>query len=318
MHSAYGTRLLSIGEIIDRAVHLAITNLLPLAAIIGLVDVPVRAITDWLDRDTWNRYFGALGKIVEDPRLLPYFFDLIRDPHATAVNWPFQLWIVASQFPLVLAFTAASIASLEFLKGESPRVGTAYRTAIRRLAPVIGATILVWALYIAGVVAVIIAALGLWFAWLLILKAGFGAFASTPVVVLTAGLVVTVGAAIGLITPLANCTFAGAALYVVRPIRALREGWTMTMSRGLRGRSLALGAAIIAIDMVQEIISSAVSGVLSNITHSPWLALVVRDALSLVALTFWTVLAVVFYLDARNRTGLIQDPLAERENSQAQ
>jgi hypothetical protein len=29
-------------------------------------------------------------------------------------------------------------------------------------------------------------------------------------------------------------------------------------------------------------------------------------------------LAVVFYLDARNRVGSLQDPLAERENSQSQ
>lgn len=318
MHSAYGTRLLSIGEILDRAVNLTIANLLPLAAIVGLVHVPVRAVTDWLDRDQWVRYFGALGKIVEDPRLLPYFFALIRDPHPTSFNWPFMLWIIAAQFPLSLAFAAASIASLEFLDGGRPRVGTTYRTAVNRFAPLVGTSILVWALYIAGVIAVVIAGLLLWFAWFLIFKAGGGAIASAPVAVLTAGLFVTTGAATGLITPLANCTFAGTALYVVRPFRTLREAWTMTMSRGLRGRSLAFGAAIIAIWTVQEIISTAVSGVLSNITHSPWLSLIVRDAIWLVESTFFTVLAVVFYLDARNRIALVQDPLADRENSQAQ
>jgi hypothetical protein len=68
MHSGYGTRLLSIGEIFDRAVHLTIANLLPLAAIVGLVAVPVRAIADWIGRDGLSRSFGAAGKIVADPR----------------------------------------------------------------------------------------------------------------------------------------------------------------------------------------------------------------------------------------------------------
>jgi hypothetical protein len=318
MHSAHGTRLLSIGEIFDRAVHLTVANLLPLAAIVGLVAVPTRAVADWMDRDALSRSFGAEGKIVVDPRLLVNYFTLIRDPHAHSFNWPALLWVVASLLPLSLAVAAASIASQAFLNGERPELGAAYRSAIRRLAPVIGASMLVWAAYLAGIVAVFIAVSILWIAWVAILTIVGGTVTSSQIVVLTAVLGLAVVAAFAWLAPLGNCTFAGAALHMTRPFRALREAWTMTMSRGLRGRSLALGAAVLALAVAQQFIRLTLCGFLSDVTHWLWLSFVASDAITLLSLIFGIAIAVVFYLDARNRVGLLQDPLANRENSGSQ
>jgi hypothetical protein len=125
-------------------------------------------------------------------------------------------------------------------------------------------------------------------------------------------------AAIALLTPFSNCIFAGAALYPIRPFRALREAWSMTMSRGLRGRSLAFGAAFLALILVQEFFRLIVCGFLSDVTHLPWLSFVASDALTLLALIFGMALAVVYYLDARNRVAILQDPLANQENSRSQ
>jgi len=317
MHSGYGTRLLSIGEIIDRAVHLTIANLLPLAAIIGLVDVPVRAIADWLDRDDLSHYFGAVGKIVADPRMFTSYFTLIQSPHSQS-PWNTLLWVLASFLPLSLAVAAASIASEKILLGERLKVGAAYSSAIRRLGPVIGASILTFAMFTVAFVVVGVAASVPWIVWVTILASGGQTITSSQTVVLFALLIPSLAAVAVWMIPLTNCTFTGAALNAVRPFRALREAWTMTMSRGLRGRSFALGGALIAITVVEVFISTALCGVLSVVTHSSWLSFVARDLISLLALIFFTALAVVFYLDARNRTGIIQDPLAERENSQAQ
>jgi hypothetical protein len=316
--SPYETRLLSIGEIFDRAVHLTVAQLLPLAAIIGLVAVPIRAIGDWLDRDSLNRSFGAYGKIVADPRLLASFFTLTRDPHAHPFNWSSPLWSVVALIPLSLAIAAASIASQESMNGGRPTLGAAYRTALRRLAPVIGAVILALAAYLAGIVAVVIVAFVLWFVWLLILAVGGAATENAPVAGITATLLFLAAATVVWIIPLANCTTTGAALYAVRPFRALREAWTMTMSRGVRGRSLAFGAALVALTLAQVFIRIAVCGFLSDVTHTPWISFVASDAITLLSLILGVALAVVFYLDARNRIGLIQDPLAKRENSQSQ
>ena len=90
------------------------------------------------------------------------------------------------------------------------------------------------------------------------------------------------------------------------------------MSRGVRGRSFVFGTAFIAFSVVEEFISAAVCGVLSDVTHSTWLSFVALDVTSLLALIFTTALAVVYFLDARNRVGLIQEASAARENSQAQ
>lgn len=315
MHSAYGTRLLSIGEIFDRAVHLTIANLLPLTAIVGLVFVPARAVTDWLSRDGYSRYFGVLGKIAADPRLLASYFSLMHDPNAKSVNWPSLIWFVFALIPMTLALAAASIASQAILKGESLKLGTAYRIAARRLAQVIGASFLTWAASAALIIAAVVAVSILWIIWVVILSIGGGSVGSSSVAGLTAALVLSLIAAVALLAPLADCTFAGAALNVVRPFQALREAWIMTMSRGLLGRSLALGAAILALTVAQLSVSSAVCGVLADVTHSTWLSFVAQDSISLLATIFGAALAVSFYLDARNRSGLIQDPLAERENA---
>jgi hypothetical protein len=318
MHSVFGTRLLSIGEIFDRAINLTVANLLPLVAIIALVDVPIRAIADWLDRGDLSRTFGAAGIIMKDPRQIANFFTLSRDPNAHAFNWFSLLWIVVSVIPLSFGTAAASIASQEFLMGGRPGFRTAYRSAIRRLGPVVGATILALATYLFAIVAAIIAVYVSLFVWLMILKAAHGVTNSLSLVGVTAMLFVVFAAAIMWIIPLANCTTTGAALYAIRPIRAFREAWAMTMVRGRRWRSLAFGAALIALALVQEFIWLAVCGFLSDVTHSTWLAFVASDAITLLGLIIGMALAVVFYLDARNRTALIQDPLAKRENSQSQ
>src|SRR5471030_2752433 len=99
MHSAYGTRLLSIGEIFDRAVHLTIANLLLLTAIVGVVEVPARALIDWMSRGGLSRSFVIDGRIIADPRLLADYFTLIRDPNPH-VNWPVLVWYLAALFPL--------------------------------------------------------------------------------------------------------------------------------------------------------------------------------------------------------------------------
>ena len=317
MHSAYGTRLLSIGEIFDRAVHLIIENLLPFVVIVGIVEVPVRAITDWFGRDAMSYSFIADGKIVADPKLIAHFLVLYHDPHANAINWSVLLWFLASLFPMSLALAAASIASLHIIKGDKPKLGAAYQTAIRRLAPIIGASALSWATYVVGVFAILIVWMVCWILWFMIDKNWGGAVASVPGAVFTGAALVGFVAVTAWLTPMANCTFAGATLYMIRPFRALRESWAMTMTRGLRGRSLALGSAFIAFTIALELFRFAVCGFLSDVTHSPWPSFVASDAIALFATMFWTGLAVVFYLDARNRAGIIQDPLVGQENSQA-
>ena len=92
----------------------------------------------------------------------------------------------------------------------------------------------------------------------------------------------------------------------------------MTMSRGRRARSLAFGSAFLALTFALEFIGIVVCGVLTDITHTPWLSIVASETVALLEWIFIMALAVVFYLDARNRIGLIQDTLVNRENSQSQ
>jgi hypothetical protein len=318
MHSALGPRLLTIGEIFDRAVHLTIANILPLVAIVGLVTVPIRAIGDWLDRDALNQSFSVDGKIVADPRLIANYFTLIRDPHAHSTFWSGQLWFFASLFPLSLAIAAASIATQIFLNGEKAELGAAYRSALRRLGPIFGATILAWAAYLAAIIADILVVIAFWSIWFVVLKIAGGGTSAAPLAGIAAMMFSLFVAAIVWIIPLGSCTTTGAALYGIRPQRAIREAWEMTMSRGLRVRTLAFGAAFLALTVVQEFFRLVVCGLLSDVTHSTWLAFVASGAITLLALIIGMALAVVFYLDARNRVGLVQDPLAKRENSQSQ
>jgi|GEM_PF-4884879 len=314
MHSGYGTRLLSIGEIFDRAVHLTIANLLPLAVIVGLVALPAHAIADWVERDELSRYFVTVGKIVADPRMFANFGVLIQGPHLLN-PWIAVLWNLVTLFPVSLATAAASIATQELLKGEKPSFGRAYLSAIRRVAPVTGACMLIIAILAADLVAALIVMLLLWLVTLVVGAAGGPALSRSNVSDFLTLSIPLFAVIVIWTSPLMNCTSVGAALYARKPLQAIREAWTMTMSRGLRGRSLALGTAFVAFTVVQEFVRSAVCGVLSILTHSTWFSFIARDSISFLALIFWTVLAVVFYLDARNRTGLIQDPLAERENA---
>jgi hypothetical protein len=173
------------------------------------------------------------------------------------------------------------------------------------------------ATYLAAIFAVAITVFVFWFVWLLILAARGGATDSMPVAGIIAMVFFLVAAAIVWLIPLANCTTTGAALYARRPFQALREAWAMTMVRGMRGRSLAFGAALLALALVQLIIRMALCGFLLDVTHVPWLSFVASDAITLLVSIIGMALAVVFYLDSRNRTTLIQDPLAEQENSQA-
>jgi hypothetical protein len=172
--------------------------------------------------------------------------------------------------------------------------------------------------FVAALLAAIIVVLVLWFIWLTIITAGGGNITVAQVLILFPLFVPTLAVLAAWTIPLTYCITTAAALYAVRPFRALREAWTMTMSRGPRGRSYAFGAAIIAFSVVQIFISSAVCGVLSDVTHSSWLSFVLRDVISILVWIFTSAIAVVFYIDARNRVGSIQEALATRENSQAQ
>jgi hypothetical protein len=316
MHSAYGSRLLSIGEIFDRAVHVTFANLLPLAAIVGTVAVPIRAISDWISRNALTYSFISDGRIVADPRLLPNYFTLMKDPQVHGFDWPAFLWSIGTLLPLSLAAATASIAMRGILLGETPKLDEAYRTAVRRLAPIFGATVLSWSMYVAAIAAIVIIAIAvLLLLSLIIARGGPVGPTADPVVVI---FFVAICAAVAWLAPWANCTTTGAALYPIRPVQALREARMMTMSRGHRTRSLAFGAALLAFVIAQEFIRLTVCGFLSDVSHSSMLSFVASDAITLLALLIDVALAVVFYLDARNRVGLIQDPLANQENSRSQ
>ena len=317
MHSAYGSRLLSIGEIFDRAVHVTVANLLPLVMIVGLVSVPTRAIADWLSKDAINHTFGAEGKVVADPRLLPYFFTLARDPQSHGFNWPALIWFLVALLPLSLSIGAASIAARGILAGEASKLGTAYTAAFRRLAPIFGASILAWAVYFAAIIAIVIIGVVFLAVWGLTIARGGSIGASSAMAVVVVAFA-AIGAAIVWLAPLANCTSVGAALYPLRPFRALREARMMTMSRGHRARSFAFGVALLAFVVAQQLITWTVCGFLSNVSHSAWLSFVASDTMALLALTFEVSLGVVFYLDARNRIAELQDPLSEQQNSRNQ
>ena len=87
----------------------------------------------------------------------------------------------------------------------------------------------------------------------------------------------------------------------------------MATVRGMRLRTAAIAAGFLALFSFEWL----VVGVLTNVTHAQIVS-IAGPTLSLLTGLLNSVLMVVFYLDARNRVGLLQEASAARENSQRQ
>ena len=272
-------------------------NIVILTTVYGIVAVPCQAFAAWLNRDADSRFYSVIGRMVADPKLFTDYFSLTADPHAR-VNWLsivlLPIWLVGYSF----ADAGVAIASAAACKGERPNFSRSLAGALRVWPAVAGTNLLLSILSVAVLVPALVLA-----------RPIAASYVATPVItaVLFAATV-----------PLWSYAATAAALDSKRPGRAVRDGWLMATVRGMRLRTLAIGAGFITLFSFEVLISDAVVGVFMNATHAPIASFIADGIFSLLTGLLNSVLMVVLYLDARNRIDLLQEAPAARENSQRQ
>jgi hypothetical protein len=301
-----GARLLSIGEIFDRAVNVVLKNFLPLSLAYGITLLPFRIFDDWVQRSTQGRFDSAIGTVIGNPHLLSQFARLSVDPtHKTSLAG----WGLIGVGLIVGGLAGALLATvaLRILRGERPEPLQAFSRALSvwfRVVVLQIATLLVAAL-------VVFAALVIWVIPALI----------WPVVRTPGGVVVTLSITFALLfcslEAWGFCAFGAIVLDGVGVSRAMTSAWKMTMTRAMRLRSLAFGFGIFACDVISLVFTFALVGIAYLVTHQSAVGFALRELSNLAIAVFINVAGIVFYLDAKTRYAAIQDAAQNRENSAA-
>ncbi|HLJ84180.1 MAG TPA: hypothetical protein VKT51_08435 [Candidatus Eremiobacteraceae bacterium] len=306
MNDPNATRLLSVGEIFDRAVHVVLRNFLQLTLAYGIFNIPFVALQDWIQRSAQARFDLALGTVVANPRLISQFFRLSQDPTKKSLA---SDWIFIALGLAVSVLAACLVANLteRILRGERPAAVQVIPKSLRVLYRLVAQQFaIVFIAFLIFIVIVIIWAL----------PALMWPAARSPAV-LTAAISLSAALLFCALEAWGYCAFGAVALDDSGVVRAMRTGWRMTMTKAAVSRSFVFGFGILAFDVLAVIFSFALAGFAVDVTHQVVVARVLEVLLGVAIATFVNVAGTIFYLDANARYSAIQDAAQNRENSAA-
>jgi len=290
-----GARLLSIGEIFDRAISVLFRNFLSLTFCFGAFLLPYSLLLSWVERSSSGKVFGAIGSAIAHPGRSTNL-NLLNPAYRLDANawWLMALGLVI--FTLAGAMLVVSTAGI--VNGDRPSLSSSIRRAFWRWPHAVGVLLL----SVGGVAGGIFTVAATYFIWIVIWdvttnQATFSDSAAMVYVVVVC--LATFALAIAWI-PWGACAFSAAALGEFGVFGALRNAWKACFRRSIAVRSLLFGFGMWAIVLV-GILFSYVLAAIGIAIHQINAAAVVR----LVALTeiavFVNAAGAVFYLDAKAR-----------------
>jgi hypothetical protein len=290
-----GARLLSIGEIFDRAISIVLGNFLSLTLSFGAFLLPYTLLLSWVEHALAGKVSGAISSAISHPDR-PTSLNLLDPAYRLDANgvWLIALGIIV--FPLAGAMLAVSTAAI--VNGDRPSFSSSSRRAFRRWPQALGVSLLSMgsvAGSVFGVAAAYLITLVIWD-----MATNQSTFSDSAAMVYVIVLsIVTVVFAIGAI-PWAACAFGATVLDDVGVFRALRNAWRACFRRSVAVRSLLFGFGTWAILFV-FVLFSYILAAIGIAIHQNYAAFAVR----LVALTeiavFVNAAGAVFYLDAKAR-----------------
>ncbi len=308
-----GARLLSIGEIFDRAVNLLLRNFSTLVIAYSVVELPFRLIADWLQWSAQVRYANAISEIIANPRLFTQFQRLATDPtHKVGLgDWGLIAFEVAG-VTLASGLLAKMVLQLE--RGVRPGLLSSLPQAFGRWFSLLIAQLAIFILLVAIIFVAFI---------MIFVSAGVYiglqhvSLSSEDVFGLIIATLVTSALPLCWLEAISICSFYAVAVDDVSVGRALTSVWKIVLRKGVRVRSLAFGIGITVCDILGVLFSFVLLGLVDYMTRQPAVGVAVRELAALVVTVFINVTAIVFYLDAKARYKTFQDGALGRENSAA-
>jgi len=309
-----GARLLSIGEIFDRAISVLLRNFLTLTIAYGVIALPVRLSVDWVQRSTQGRFNSAIAAVIANPTLLSQFVKLSTDP--TQKPGLGESALLALGFVgLALASCLLAVVAARLLSGDTADALQLLPRALSRWF-----RLLLLELATAFVAACcLIATLIVWFlpATIWTIARGPNALTTNEAGALFVAMLLSLAVLFCWLEAWAFCAFGAIAVDGVGVGSAMRTAWILTSRKSLRLRSLAFGVSALSCYVIGTITSLAVFGFVGYLTHQAVLETTVRELILLELAVFINVAGIVFYLDAKARYAAIQDAARSRENSAA-
>src|SRR5579872_794327 len=289
-----GARLLSIGEIFDRAISVLFRNVWTLTLTFGAFLLPYVLLFSWVERALAVRVYGAIESVIAHPDRSPAFNPISPSNRLDANGW----WLIALGlivFPLAGAAIAAFTAGTA--SGDRPSFSTSLRRAFRSWPRSVWVSLL----SVVGVASGIFVVAAVYFVamviWVVAANQPFSDKAAAAFVVVVA--IITSLFAIGAV-PWATYAFGAATLDDVGPFGALVGAWRMCFRRSAAVRSLLFGFGMWAIVVVGMLFFYIIA-VIGIAIHQNYAASAVR----LIGLTelavFVNVAGALFYLDGKAR-----------------
>lgn len=306
-----GARLLSIGEIFDRAISVSLKNFWTLTLTCGAVLLPYMLLFSWVERAFAGKIYGAVESVIAHPDRSPNFNPGAPSYRLDANGW----WLIALGlviFPLAGAAIAACTA--DTVNGDRPSFSCSFRRAFRSwprsvwvsflsMIGVASGIFVVGAIYFVTVVVWIVATNQSTFS-------DSAAMAFVVVIGIMTSLF-TIGA-----VPWTTYAFGAATLDGVGAFRALLNAWRACFRRPTIVRSLLFGFGMWAIIII-GLLFIYIIALIGIAVYQNYAASAVRLIVLTELAVFANVAGALFYLDAKTRYTAIQDAAQKRENSAA-
>lgn len=314
MDVPFGSRLLSIGEIFDRALTVVIKNFIPLALAYGIIALPFRFFVDWIQLPDHMRFSSAIAAVIANPSLTSRFGTMIADPSGRP-DLTFWWYFFAEFLATSLATALLAVMTAGVLRGDRPTLSRALGQSFPRWPRILGVALI----ELSAVAVLLVTVLVVWIVPAVILFPPSGPHAITPNQAL--GLVLGALATFVLLAfPLQAwgfCAFGAVALGDAGILRSLRDAWRMVYKRRSIARSFAFGAAFIAgyVFCASPIVLFA--SLFDALARQYAIGAVIRESITLALVVFVEVAGIIYYLDAKKRYEIFQDAARTRENSAA-
>ncbi len=297
-------RPLGLGEVLDRAVTLAVRFFVPLASIYVVFAVPfafaqyfaTRDLQQFLVEFTQAVQNQTAGGKPPDPAV---FANILAQHQHGSAAWTgvLLLWdfLVA---PLPIAALIDATSALYF--GRPTTFAQAYRVALGRWLPLIGVNFL----YLGAGIGIYVVALIAFF----LVALGVGVFIGVAHAFgIALAIVLGVACVLVVFTFAVVCVIAFETSYftcVVErapPVRAFTLGITRVFGRGGLRRALAFGAAYVAVAIGVAIVGAVGAMVLVALLHSTVVAAIYSTVIRTAVAAFLIVFLGIFYFDLRVR-----------------
>ncbi len=293
-------RPLGVGEVLDRAVNVCVTNFLPLATIYIVYAIPI-GILGYFSSQGLAQMLQAVTDAARASHGQPTFESINAALLTTHTNPPVTFLLLVFSL-LVSPLPAAALieATTAFYLKRASSFGQAYRVALDRYFPMLGVSLLY---LFGGAIAYFIVAFVLVF-----LVIGLVLLTSAAKVIGIA-LSILLGTVFGLaaIACLIVIILAWQISYftcVVERANSVRA-FNASLQRTFTGiglkRSLLIGLIFLAISLIITLVTALGEGVIVSLVHSTVLATIYETLVRIVTAAFTTAFIAIFYLDLRVR-----------------